>query len=147
MIDRLVRVTTARAAISTKRCWAAGTAQSDPNRPTRKPVQARSSYAPCGTTTTSRQVRLGEDATMKITLSGPVDRNTRSMLHALGRPSRVATATMTRLRGYGFWSRVAGLIRPSVGQTVSGLPLASAVRLRGYLEAFNTADESGCRDV
>jgi hypothetical protein len=86
---------------------------------------------------------------MKITLSGPVDRNTRSMLHALGRPSRVASATMTmtRLRGYGFWSHVAGLIRPSVGQTVSGLPLASAVRLRGYLEAFNTADESGCRDV
>jgi hypothetical protein len=31
MIDRLVRVTTARAAISTKRSWAAGTAQPDPN--------------------------------------------------------------------------------------------------------------------
>jgi hypothetical protein len=81
---------------------------------------------------------------MKITLSGPVDRNTRTMLHALGRPSRVATASMTGLPGYGFWSRMAGLIR---GQTVSGLPLASALRLRGYLEAFNAADENGSRDV
>jgi hypothetical protein len=54
---------------------------------------------------------------------------------------------MTRIPGYGFWSRVAGLIRPSVGQTASGLPLASALRLRGYLEAFNTAEENGFRDI
>jgi hypothetical protein len=84
---------------------------------------------------------------MKITLSGPVDGNTRTTLYALCRPSRVTAAAMTRLPGYGFWSRVAGLIRPSGGQTVSGLPLASALRLRGYLEAFNTAEENGFRDI